>query len=366
MLSKPVLLHFKFDSFAALPSAVNTCVKSEAQTDRNGNSWKLMLCPGGRNIALKGWITLIVISDSRNEDLVAAHFNIAVKNASGTIACDICGSSSYDAGHVNWGRDCMKRDMIFDPNNDILKDGALCFDVTIQVKDRRDKHYDPKSNLSKRMMKLLESGDGADASFKVGDQMFPVHSNILRTNAPTLAIANLLDQEERSSVTIEGISAPVFKLVLEFIYAEHRPTDKEIICHAKELIYAVNRYELVDLKMIVEHTLVRECIFRKYNVCDWIIFADAQSCPLLKEYATSFLLLNVREVLKSEHSKRLRESSKLLAEILMLVSDNNEGRETLAVNELRKELHKRKLNVDGSKEMLVRRLDEAKRQRIDG
>ena len=322
-----------------------------------------MLCPGGRNIAPKGWITLIVISDSRNEDLVAAHFNIAVKNASGTIACDICGSSSYNAGHVNWGRDCMKRDEIFHPNNDILKDGALCFEVTIQVKDRKDKHYDPKSKLSKRMVKLLESGDGADAFFKVGDQTFPVHSNILRINAPTLA--NLLDQEERSSVSIEGISAPVFKLVLEYIYAEHRPTDKEIICHAKELFYAVNRYGLVDMKMIVEHTLVRECIFRKYNVCDWIIFADAQSCPLLKEYATSFLLLNAREVLKSEHSKRLRESSKLLAEMLMLVSDSNEGRETLAVNDLRLELGKRKLDVDGSKETLVRRLDEAKRPRPD-
>lgn len=49
----------------------------------------------------------------------------------------------------------------------------------------------------------------------------------------------------------------------------------------------------------------------------------------------------------------------------MILSNRGENEETLAVNELRKELGKRKLDVDGSKQALLSRLDEAKRQRVE-
>ena len=69
--------------------------------------------------------------------------------------------------------------------------------------------------------------------------------------------------------------------------------------------------------MFVENVLVRERIVTKENVADYILFADAQSCPLLKEYAISYFLLYHREVLKSEQSKRLREYGELLSEIMI-------------------------------------------------
>ena len=213
------------------------------------------------------------------------------------------------------------------------------------------------------MMKLLDSGGGADASFKVGDHPFPVHSPIIRNNAPMLA--NHLDQEEgKNNVIIKDMSARVFKMILAFVYAEYSPTDEEVLENGKELIDAANRYELTDLKMLVEHVLVRERILTTKNVSDYILFADAKSCPLLKEYAIAFLRLNATEVLKSEHSKCLRKSGEILAEVVML-SNSYDDYETLAVNELRKELGKRKLDADGSKEALVSRLEEAKRQKTE-
>ena len=214
------------------------------------------------------------------------------------------------------------------------------------------------------MLNLLKSGERSDASFKVGDCTFPVHSNILYNNAPILA-THLPDPRIEYAVIIDGVSSAVFKLVLEYIYAELRPAVAEVLKHGKELIDAANRYELVDLKMVVEHVLVRERILTTENVSDYILFADAQSCPLLKEYAMTYLIHHAEEVLKSVHSKRLRESGELLAEVMILMSRGNEGDDTLSVNELRKELGKRKFNVDGSKEVLMTRLQEAKRQRTD-
>ena len=44
---------------------------------------------------------------------------------------------------------------------------------------------------------------------------------------------------------------------------------------------------------------------------------------------------------------------------------DNMNSSTMNVNELRKELGKRKLDVDGSRDVLVSRLDEAKRLKTD-
>jgi hypothetical protein len=117
------------------------------------------------------------------------------------------------------------------------------------------------------------------------------------------------------------------------------------------------------MKLAVENDLVRECIIDKTNVADYILFADAQSCALLKEYAISFLALHAKEILKSEHSKRLRESAELLSEIIVLT--NEDDVDTMTVTDLRKELGECGLDVDGSKEMLVSRLSDSKRQRTE-
>jgi hypothetical protein len=48
------------------------------------------------------------------------------------------------------------------------------------------------------------------------------------------------------------------------------------------------------MQMFVENKLVQVCIMDRKNVSDSILFAEAQSCALLKEYAKSFFLLHAR------------------------------------------------------------------------
>ncbi len=98
-------------------------------------------------------------------------------------------------------------------------------------------------------------------------------------------------------------------------------------------------------------------------MCDWILFADAKSCPLLKEYAISYFLLHTPEILESDLSIELRDSAELMAELVVVLTSKN--RESMTVTELRKELGKRGLDVDGSKKALVSRLEDAMRQRTE-
>ncbi|KAL3789715.1 hypothetical protein ACHAWO_001063 [Cyclotella atomus] len=105
--------------------------------------------------------------------------------------------------------------------------------------------------------------------------------------------------------------------------------------------------------MSLENLLVQERVMTKENVSDYILFADAQSCPSLKECAIAFFLRHCKTVLKSESSTRL------------LASRDYVETDSITVTELRKELEKRKLDMDGSKEALVEILEKAKRQERD-
>jgi hypothetical protein len=211
------------------------------------------------------------------------------------------------------------------------------------------------------MLELLESENAADISFKVGDKTLKAHSLIITANAPILS--SCCNKEGNSPTVIDDTNAEVFTSILKYIYAERVPPKEFIVKQGKELIDAANKYGLVGLKISVENVLVQERILDIENVADYLLFADAMSCPLLKEYAISFFLLHTRDVLNSEHSKKLLESTDLLKELIVLATDKSEGSAT--VTELRQELSKRGLDEDGSKEVLMARLNSAKRQRTE-
>ena len=270
----------------------------------------------------------------------------------------------YDNAHGN--PRLMKRATILDGVNNILnKDGELCIDVTIQVKDKLEELYDP-NKVGKHqddMLKLLGNKEKADVSVNIGGTIFNLHSLILDNNAPILADYCKQNNGSGENENIGDMTPVVFQMIIEYVYSGYRPHERDVGIYGKKLIDAANRFELVELKLAVERIFVRERLLDNTNVADYILFADSQSCPLLKEYAISYFLLHAKEILKSDSSKSLRESGDLLSEIIMLVSGQDE--DGMSVNELREELSRRNVDVDGSKEALISRLDEAKRQEIE-
>ena len=354
MLVKPALLHFKFDGFANLPTTVNSCVWSDHQTDCNGNEWKLELYPGGRSHETEqGWVGLYLRSYNRASLDTAC--SMTIKDASGTVIvnCDGCFMFQLRRAFRGYSR-FIKRSEILDTNKNILKDGALCIDVTIQVKPiLKEDLYECKFSLINKMERLLQSGENSDSIFNVGGEIFKVHSCIIDNSASPILANQLNRNDQNTNIEIQGISPEVFRYILRFVYTDICLCHSEVLKFGKELIDAANRYELVELKIDIENVLICERIMNRENVSDWILFADAQCCTLLKEYAISYFLLDSSDILRSEHSKRLRESGEVLSEIMMLMADGDEG---MTVTELRKQLGKIDLDVDGSKETLAARL----------
>ena len=82
-------------------------------------------------------------------------------------------------------------------------------------------------------------------------------------------------------------------------------------------------------------------------------------------------MARAKDILNSKYLKKLKESPKLLQElILATVENSNNGAHSyhtgMSVGELRQELGRRNLDLDGSKEILVSWLESAnKRQKTE-
>lgn len=307
-LIKPALLNFKFENFELLiPSSEPF---EELLTDSHGRDWYLYLYIGGDYVSLsidgdyfyarteKYTLTLTIRSSSGDQDVVweleHLYDNITER---------------FDSN--------LTRSQIVDKDEGILINGALHVDLLIQTKPILRSYLYPPNPLANKILALCESATDSDVSFSVQNEVIKAHSLILKLNAPVLAEFF----QNNTTLIINDAPADVFKVALSYVYGNCELDDATMVKFGKDLITVADKYELLQLKEIVEHALVRNCVIRKTNVSDYILFAAAKNCPMLKEYAVSFFVLNAQDVLKSESSLQLRESVDILTELMIAMGN---------------------------------------------
>ncbi|KAL7525304.1 hypothetical protein ACHAWF_001303 [Thalassiosira exigua] len=145
----------------------------------------------------------------------------------------------------------------------------------------------------------------------------------------------------RKMVQMEGVTPIIFRMVLGYVYGEDAP-DSVTAADAREIIIASNYYEVPGLKLAMEATLVKMMVVDMKNVADWLLFAQSKTCPLLQEYALQYCAIRAEDM-------------------------NFDCMERdMSVNELRKHIHARGLDVDGSKQALLSlKMKSKKRQRTE-
>jgi antitoxin component of MazEF toxin-antitoxin module len=332
MSLKPALLHFKFDNFAKLPARVGNSVDSDVQTDCNQKKWSLRLYPGGISSEERTYISLYLMNNYK-EDVSGVDFVLTLKNTLGDIACEMKYTfTTFTDIKVGTGYGSpafIERSLVLDEKQSILINGELHVDALIQTKLPKNAVVQQANSLPSKILGLLESGDSSDVSFDVENETIKAHSFVLKLGAPLLA--DLCRNEEGdvnaegAILTINDTTAEVFKLALRYVYGDSDLRDEIMVKLGNDLISFADRFELIELKDTVEGALVRNCVVDKTNVSDYILFADSKNCPKLKDYAVSFFMLTAHDVLKSEDSNQLRESTELLTELCIAMSiDKND------------------------------------------
>ena len=95
------------------------------------------------------------------------------------------------------------------------------------------------------------------------------------------------------------------------------------------------------------------------------------TCPLLKEYAIPFFVSRANDLVQSDSFEKLHQSVELTKELMTAIAKNSKnsiviesdsGFGTMTVNSLRKKLSEKGLGLDGSKEMLISRLESSNKR----
>jgi hypothetical protein len=129
------------------------------------------------------------------------------------------------------------------------------------------------------------------------------------------------------------------------------------------MLTSADRFGCTDLKHYLESVVV-EKFLNEDSAADMLLLGDSLTCALLKEAAMKICLEQAAAVMVTDGWKRVVESNALMAELFSAVATSSSrqtsGDETdpagQSVAELRDQLLKRGRDVDGSREMLVKRL----------
>ena len=161
----------------------------------------------------------------------------------------------------------------------------------------------------------------------------------------------------------------MFRMLLRFIYGGEVPSADVLKSGGRSIIRAADEYGCTGLKLAAEAELASDGVTTE-NAAELILFADGTNCAMLKEAAMDYFVKNAQPVMASEGFEQVKESPAVMAELMTAAlggkkrpvsADTNADRDykRMRVATLRQKLDEKELDVDGSKEMLVSRLEAA-------
>lgn len=219
----------------------------------------------------------------------------------------------------------------------------------------------------------------SDVTFDIDGETLHAHRLILNMMSPTLASLCNSDNDEDNCndvpIPIVGVRVEIFRYLLRYLYGGSIPeevwnsTDNihsplkhqtNIFQHASmELLDTSNRFGVVDLKILAEVHVVQTLICIE-NASDLFLYADANNCALLKEQVIHYFKAHAREIRLHDSFQKVKESTDVMDQLMEALAsarvyDTHEDR-AMTVDLLRRKLHDRGLDADGSREMLIQRL----------
>ncbi|KAL7524049.1 hypothetical protein ACHAWF_004039 [Thalassiosira exigua] len=253
-----------------------------------------------------------------------------------------------------------------------LVKGSLVLEVRMKSPEQTSLPFVPHNPFCEKMLGAFLDEASADVLFQVSEEpkgrktrrssskmprvSFHAHKVVLRMCAPLLAKECEQDSDEGLvHVPITGVKPDIFRIILYFIYGGSLAGDLK--AHCKDLIDIADRYGVVHLKLLAEAYYVTSSPIQVDTMREQLLFANSKKCALLKEAVMDFIVENGAEVLENVSLKGARDPT-LFADLLATVSrgkktDAGDRFSMMRVNELRVELNKRGLDVDGTRESMI-------------
>ena len=194
--------------------------------------------------------------------------------------------------------------------------------------------------------------------------LFHAHRSILSKFAPMLA--DLLGED--NTATISDIKPDVFRHLLYYVYGGDVPAN-DLSANAMDIIDAADKYAIINLKLAAEAAYVESTEITIDNAIDNLLNADGKNCALIKERVMNFLADHPNEA--SEKISFADCPGHIMKDLLVAFgrkdknesSGNRDEWSTLDVSALRRKLHEKGLDVDGSHEAMIESLKNSNAER---
>ncbi|KAF8655412.1 hypothetical protein HU200_061154 [Digitaria exilis] len=195
-----------------------------------------------------------------------------------------------------------------------LQDDRLMIECDVTVikgrpvleSQRRCKIQVPPSNLLENLGILLETGEGADVTFKVEEVIFHAHKVVLGIQSPVFK-AELYG-------LLEDMQPAIFKALLYFMYTDLMPDISNVGGEEREemvkhLLVAADRYGVDRMKVMCESVLAQRLDVK--SVAATLALADQYNCSKLRESCIDFInsLNSTEDLQASEGYAHLKRAS---------------------------------------------------------
>ena len=196
---------------------------------------------------------------------------------------------------------------------------------------------------------------------------FYAHCNILQKCCSSALLGELCQSgaDAINAVLITDVSPEIFKHLLFYVYGG-KISDEELKSNAKEIIDAADKYGIVALKLEAEAAFVTSTTFTFENAIDNLLYADATNCAFIKEAVMDFIAENRMEATTKLSFNNV--PGHVIPDLLTAMNRNVDDGSTstdandfsmMRVSTLRKMLDEKGLDVDGSREAMIVRLEQS-------
>ncbi|TVU16208.1 hypothetical protein EJB05_39760, partial [Eragrostis curvula] len=148
----------------------------------------------------------------------------------------------------------------------------------------------PQANLQQDLGNMLKDGEGADVTFKVDDQLFHAHRNLLAARSAVFKekLLGAITEQDSNCIPIADMD-PVFEGLLNFIYTDSLPDDweEDKTVAMQHLLVVAHRYELYRLRALCEAKLYSWIDVQ--TVASTLALAEQQQCVRLKDACLRFI-----------------------------------------------------------------------------
>jgi hypothetical protein len=223
----------------------------------------------------------------------------------------------------------IAREAVLEKGSD-LHFGTLSIEVRMRLHPDNFCYDDkPPSSLGDDMLKLFLEENTEDVAFKVKGKIVKAHRTVLRAHAKELA--ELCESFSLSKpMQIDDVNPDTFELMIGFVNGSKIPheTWKEQVQYITDpmkqnqsILYAAGKYGFTALKSKAEAWCVKFLKLDAKTAISYLLYADANTLPLLKNTAMNFITENSQDVIASESFSLLSESAALVTEVMKALSN---------------------------------------------